>query len=99
MTDSPKIKFGSEVTRTIMDNEGSTIQTEVFFKNGEQLNATIKTWNIKVRVNNSTEEMAEYLKFRDRTKSSIDPTFKIEQSARGNEKGFWYVVMSWSEEA
>jgi hypothetical protein len=90
-----KILFGSTDTATIIDDNGSTIETEESYSNGLPVSPMRKTYNIRVKVNNQKEEHEEYVKFSDQVcndKTMLKPVFTIE---RPNGRDYYYVVKSY----
>lgn len=56
------MQYGSERTIYPLDQNGSSMSDLKHFRNGGVDNA-IRTYRIRVKVNNSKEEMAEYIRF------------------------------------
>lgn len=102
------MRFGIERLTTSLDNNGSTLTIINTIREGKVIKS-YKQRNERVKVFNSKEEMAEYLKhaelIRDKRKlgllvtkedPSLQPTFKVEYP-KYDEDGSYFVVKSWTE--
>lgn len=86
------MRYGSERITTTLDAEGSTLTVETKYKEHQVMPPIRKEYQIRIKVKDKKQELEEYLRFSDETKDKIDPQFKIEHSAIGNQQGFYYVV-------
>lgn len=85
------IQYGKRREKVYLDEEGSfMIDHTVVFDYKDQTN--YQQFEIRTRVNNSQQELAEYLRFRDETKDLAQAEFGIDHTKDGNEKGYYYVI-------
>lgn len=87
--------FGTTKATQVIDNEGSTETVIENIHNGDIVKPIRKTFEIKIRVHNQSEEHKAYLEFSDdinRDRTMLDPYFKIEHTKLGNESGFYYCI-------
>lgn len=90
------MQYGKYFEQNTFDDEGSTVTRETTIVNGEHTDLK-KRYEVRVRVSNEKEELAEYLKFRAETKDMAKCEFRIEHTAAANDKGFYYVIKCWNE--
>lgn len=87
--------YGTVRRTKLLDDDGSKVTIEEKFVAGT-LNRPVRNhYEIKSRVTSQKEEHALYLAFSDDINSDttkLDPSFKIEKTQLGKEKGFYYVV-------
>jgi hypothetical protein len=98
MQDKPQ--FGTIKAKKLLDEEGSKVTVEEKLVNGQVNRPVRKYFEIKTRVRDQKEEHATYIAFSDSIRndnSKLDPDFRIEKSALGNEKGFYYVVSCYTQ--
>ena len=102
------IHFGIEKETTELDNSGSTLTIIKKIHEGE-VAKMFKTFSVRVKVRDSKEEMAEYLRYTDSIKekkqdgllvmkegSDYMPSFAIEYP-KFDTDGSYFVIKSWSE--
>jgi hypothetical protein len=102
------MRYGTESETTELDNMGSTL-TLIRKVRDYQVATTYKKFSIRVKVRDSKEEMAEYIKHTDSIrekkeegvlvlKESADymPTFIVEYP-KFNEDGSYFIIKSWTE--
>lgn len=94
------VQYGSEKTQTILDADDSTETIERNIVDFKITGPIRHRFEKRVKVTNAKDEMTEYLRFSDMLddgKTKLDPEFRIEYTAQGKVKGFYYVVKCWTE--
>lgn len=90
------IKYGSQKSTTILDDNQSTKSVErVYFD--ERNTKTITEYKIRVRVRNQTEELAEIVRFRKEHPGNDNTWIEFDQSNHSKDQGYYYVVKCWRE--
>lgn len=85
------IQYGKQIDSTILDEEGSIVIEEKTIMDFKEVDNK-QRFEIRVKVFNEKEELAEFLKFRDETRNMTNVEFKIEHTKKANDQGFYYVV-------
>lgn len=107
--DETKVKYGTKKTTTTTDEFGSTITTVDTFQDSELMKRRVQ-YRIRVKVRDSKQEMAEYLKFNDLLRekrllnrlitkdadASLLPNLVIEYP-KYDEDGSYFIIKSWTE--
>ena len=94
-----KLEFGNINTTMVIDDHGSTIETDETLANNLQKGPIKKTYNIRTRVHSQTEEHAEYVRFSDdikRDRTMLLPSFALEHNKIGDDNGYYYVVKTYT---
>lgn len=102
--------YGSERTTTTLDDQGSTLTVINKIREGHTVK-TFKQYNVRVKVRDSKEEMAEYLKhaesirglrtsgqlvIKDNDDNTLVPSFRIEYP-KTDMDGSYFIIKSWSQ--
>lgn len=65
--------------------------------NGKSIKPVRRHYEYRVKVKDKKEEMTEYLKFSDNlTPEKLDPGFRIETTAHGNDNGYYFVIKAYT---
>lgn len=94
------MEYGTLETTHILDNNGSTVTKEVNYVKSETNKPVRNKYRIKKRVHNQREEHEAYIEFSNdisRDKSKLDPAFQIERTKLGNDNGYYYVVLCYTQ--
>lgn len=95
-----KQMFGTQKTTNLLDDDGSRVTVEENIVAGKVNRPVRKYYEIKTRVHSQKDEHAAYLSFSDEIqhdKSLLDPSWRIENSSLGKEKGFYYVIKCYTQ--
>lgn len=87
--------YGTTETTKVIDSNNSTETTAQNIKNNEIVMPVRKRYEIRKRVSSQEQEHHEYTLFSNELsidKAMLDPSFKIERSRSGDDKGYYYVV-------
>lgn len=102
--------YGTERTTTTLDDQGSTLTVINKIREGRTVK-TFKQYNVRVKVRDSKEEMAEYLKhaesirglrtsgqlvIKDNDDNTLVPSFRIEYP-KSDIDGSYFIIKSWSQ--
>lgn len=102
--------YGTERTTTTLDDQGSTLTVINKIREGRTVK-TFKQYNVRVKVRDSKEEMAEYLKhaesirglrtsgqlvIKDNDDNTLVPSFRIEYP-KTDMDGSYFIIKSWSQ--
>lgn len=85
------IQYGKQIDETKLDEEGSKVIEERTIMDFKEVDNK-QRFEIRVKVHNDKEELAEFLQFRSDTKDMAHASFNIEHTAIGNKQGFYYVI-------
>lgn len=85
------IQYGKRIETTQLDENGSFVTNETTVMDFRPVDNR-QRFEIRVRVANQQEELAEYLRFRDETKHMRNAEFRIEHTGKANEQGYYYIV-------
>jgi len=95
-----KPKNGVHKTTQLLDDLGSTVAVERTYHTDGILSRPIRHYyEINYKVSSPTEEHAAYLRFSDdihADKSKLDPAWRIEHSKKGDERGYYICVASYT---
>lgn len=91
-------KFGKTIDETALDSEGSTLSIETNYQHGIPRMPRYRHYEYRIRVFNSQEEMAEYLKFCDEKRGKLKSSFDTEETKAGKQEGWYYAIKKWTEQ-
>lgn len=90
------VKYGKIEQHKPMDANGSKLIETWTMHDGNETDTKTK-FEIRVRIHNEKELLAEFMKWRAETGHMTNAEFRIEHTAIGNKEGFYYAVKCWTE--
>lgn len=98
---SKTLVYGEEEIERIIDAEGSTITSSQSFVAGEPVKPIKRRIKQRIRVTTEREENEHYIRWsrlvaedsQKKVRTMLDPEFRIEHTALGDQKGYYYVVI------
>ena len=85
------IKYGKVTQSTAIDSQGSVKSVTTNYRHGD-VYSVITRYEVRVKVKDDNEELAEYVRFRKEKKNKSE--FRTEPNRSGDG---WYVIKVWEE--
>lgn len=86
-------RWGKSVTGKVIDKNGSIRYTIKTRRNGVDTETT--RYEIRKKVKNETEELAEYIRWRKEQSKSRNLSIEIEN--KKPDRDYYYIVLCWEE--
>ncbi len=91
------MQYGTEEQTSILDSNGSTVDTIRNYKRGEVVKPIRRRFNIRQKVVTREDELKAYEEFSATLDAfKKDPEFKVDKGPLNKGEAFYYVIKCWT---